>query len=185
MKKMLPTKGRILISEPFLSDPEFNRSVILLGQYSDEGAVGFVLNRLLNSYTDELVPDLLNYNFPLYFGGPVEQNTLHFIHTCGDLIEGCEEICEGLYWGGNINSVNDAIDNRLASPENFKFFVGYSGWSPEQLESEIESKSWFVANVPKELLMNCENNDLWKTILKSMGRKGEMIANLPDDPSLN
>ena len=55
----------------------------------------------------------------------------------------------------------------------------------DQLENEIKSKSWFVANVGKETLMNSDNNDLWKTILKGMGKKGEMIANLPDDPSLN
>jgi putative transcriptional regulator len=63
--------------------------------------------------------------------------------------------------------------------------VGYSGWSPEQLEEEIKQKSWFVASVTKDVVMNSDNDDLWKSILKTMGVKGKLAANLPDDPSLN
>ncbi len=185
MKKMLPSKGRILISEPFLSDPEFNRTVVLLGQYSDQGAVGFVLNRLLNSYTDELVPDLLDYNFPLYYGGPVEQNTLHFIHTCGDIIEGCEEICKGVYWGGNINSVNEAIKNDLAKPEDFKFFVGYSGWTDGQLDDEIEQKAWWVSECDRDTLFTDDLEDMWGVLVKHLGKNFEHLANAPLDPRWN
>jgi putative transcriptional regulator len=69
--------------------------------------------------------------------------------------------------------------------DQVRFFVGYSGWSPEQLENEIKTNSWFVTSVPKEVVMNSEVNDLWKLIMKSMGRKGQMLANMPEDPSLN
>src|SRR5688572_927271 len=92
-------KGTLLISEPFLFDPNFNRTVILLGEHNDDGSVGFVLNRSLNITSDEVVPDLLSYKFPLFYGGPVEQNTLHFIHKCGKLISGSQPITDGIFWG--------------------------------------------------------------------------------------
>lgn len=185
MKNLLPAKGKILISEPFLSDPQFNRTVVLLGQYSNEGAVGFVLNRLLNASTDELVPDLLTHNFPLYYGGPVEQNTLHFIHTCGHLIEGCEEIKNGLFWGGNIHSVNHAIANSLAKPEHFKFFVGYSGWTDGQLDDEIEQKAWWVSDCHIETLFTDDLEDMWGVLVKHLGKDFEHLANAPQDPRWN
>ncbi len=87
--------------------------------------------------------------------------------------------------GGNFDILKKMLFTGDVKKDEVRFFVGYSGWSPEQLESEIESKSWFVANVQKDILMNSDNNDLWKTIMKSMGKKGEIIANLPDDPTLN
>ncbi|MCX6186452.1 MAG: YqgE/AlgH family protein [Bacteroidetes bacterium] len=185
MKKLLPARGRILISEPFLKDPQFNRTVVLLGQHNDESSVGFVLNRLLNASTDELVPDLLIYNFPLYYGGPVEQNTLHFIHTYGDIIEDAEEISHGIFWGGNINSVNNAIEKRLAKPENFKFFVGYSGWTEGQLDDEIKQKAWWVSECNTNTIFTDDLEDMWSMLVKHLGKNFEHLANAPLDPNWN
>ncbi len=185
MKNFKPSKGKILISEPFLKDPQFNRTVVLLGQYTGDGSVGFVLNRLLNGNTDELVPNLLSYNFPLYYGGPVEQNTLHFIHTCGNIITGAEYLKNGLYWGGSIQSVNNAIENNLAKPENFKFFVGYSSWSEGQLDDELEEKAWWVSECNNDIIFTDDLEDMWGNLVKHLGKNFEHLASAPIDPRWN
>jgi putative transcriptional regulator len=87
--------------------------------------------------------------------------------------------------GGNFDQLKTMLVSGTVTKDQVRFFVGYSGWSPEQLENEIKGKSWFVTTVPKELVMNSDMGDLWKTILRSMGKKGQMIANMPEDPSLN
>jgi putative transcriptional regulator len=115
----------------------------------------------------------------------VRNSNLYYLHTLGEKISDSVEIIPGVFMGGNFDILKKMLFTGDVKKDEVRFFVGYSGWSPEQLESEIESKSWFVANVNKDILMNSENNDLWKTIMKSMGKRGQLIANLPEDPSLN
>lgn len=87
--------------------------------------------------------------------------------------------------GGDFDHLKKMLIAGKLEKENVRFFVGYSGWSADQLQSEIEGNSWFVTNVDKETVMNTDIEDLWKVIMKQQGRQGELIANLPEDPSLN
>ncbi len=180
-----PQKGSILISEPFLNDAQFRRAVVLLGEHNEDGSVGFVLNRLLTIKSNEVVPGLLDHDFPLYYGGPVEPNTLHFIHTVGDLIEGAQPIKDGIFWGGNIELVNDLLNQKVVKPEEFKFFVGYSGWAPGQLEEEIEEKAWWLGNAPASLMFNANPEQMWAKVVKNLNQDYAYMANSPEDPQWN
>ncbi|MDX1328971.1 MAG: YqgE/AlgH family protein, partial [Arenibacter sp.] len=141
-----PKKGKLLIAEPTLSgDVSFHRSIVLLAEHNGEGSVGFILNKPLNHNINDLVTEI-EASFPVYNGGPVEQDNLYFIHKVPDLIENSIEIADGIFWGGDFSCIIDLINNRIITENDIRFFLGYSGWSSLQLEEELHSKSWIVAN---------------------------------------
>ncbi len=184
MAENTPQKGSFLISEPFLPDPNFKRTVIILTEHNNDGTVGFVLNKRMEISLHDAMEDFPSVDIPIYFGGPVQPDTLHFIHTI-DILEGRHEIFDGLYWGGNFEALKAMAAKKFIKKENIIFFIGYSGWSPDQLDSEIKEKSWIVTPAKPELLFTDNQDDLWKTVLQSMDQKYSIIANFPEDPSLN
>lgn len=181
---VLPSKGCLLISEPFLADPHFDRSVILLCEHHRQyGSFGFVLNRVTPLEVGDVV-EMSSFNQTLYVGGPVEHNTLHFIHTMKN-IPNAIPLKDGVFWGGDFDYVKSlAITNKL-QPDNSRFFVGYSGWGYEQLEKEIQSKSWLVVEQNLQFIFETEAKNLWRTILKNMGGKYKVFANYPKNPRFN
>ena len=176
-----PEGGQLLISEPFLSDPNFRKSVVLLCEHEPEGSVGFVLNKLLNTYTSEIIPELLTFDFPIFYGGPVEPNTLHFIHRCGLLIDDAMPIGNGLFWGGNIENINQLFNDGRAQNTDFKFFVGYSGWGAGQLQSEIDQKAWWLAKPSANLVFLDDLEEMWPTAVRALGSDFAYLADSPDD----
>jgi len=185
MQLSSPTKGNLLISEPFLFDPNFSRTVVLLSEHNEEGSVGFIINRLLNMDTEELVPGLLNHRFPVFYGGPVEPNTLHFIHTCGQVIPGAQEITEGIYWGGDIDILSDLLNQKIVMPEECKFFVGYSGWTEGQLIEEIAAKAWWISDADAKTVFTDDLEDMWRRAVKNLGGDKSYLADAPLDPRWN
>lgn len=179
-------KGSLLISEPFLPDPNFERTVILICDHNDQGTVGFVLNRKAEISISDVVEEFSESPSDLFVGGPVEQNTLHFIHKIEHELEGCLPLGEGINWGGDFEKLKFLININQVSLENVRFFLGYSGWAPGQLQKEINENSWIVYQ-PESLLMiwEMESADLWRMILKKMGGKFKMMSNYPIDPRLN
>jgi putative transcriptional regulator len=182
MKSIQPGRGKVLISEPFLSDPNFFRSVVLLVDHSEEGSVGFVLNRPLHLALDDVIE-----NFPpgyfLWEGGPVSRETLHVVHTY-DGIEGASEILPGLYWSGDFDAITAMCKSSQWDDSAVRFLSGYSGWAAGQLDEEIAAGSWIVAECSVPSLMDT-NAQLWKVILKDLGGKHIMLANAPLHPQLN
>ncbi|GAB5523084.1 MAG: YqgE/AlgH family protein [Roseivirga sp.] len=181
-----PKGGDFLISEPFLPDPNFERSVILVCENNHEGTFGLVLNKS----TDILLEDVLEEDVPfrgtLNVGGPVEQNTLHFIHRLSQPIEGSVEIGDGLFWSGNFEQVKALVRSGDADEEQLKFFLGYSGWSEGQLREELDRQSWFVKpTATVRQVFDLEEDALWQSILKDMGGKYKVFSNYPIDPRLN
>ena len=140
-----PSPGRLLISEPYLPDPNFERSVVLMCDHNESGSFGFVMNKKSPLKLAEVVEDMSGLEADLYIGGPVQQDTLHYIFRGEDLLEDAVEIAEGLYWGGDYEQLKDMISMNRIDPADFRFFVGYSGWGQGQLEEEIESNSWIVS----------------------------------------
>lgn len=177
-------KGKVLISEPFLPDPNFSRTVILLTEHNDDGTVGFVLNRSSTYQIHDLVDDFPSFDANVYVGGPVGLNQLFFIHTLGNKISDSQEILDGLYWGGNFEHLKLLIEANEISPDQIRFFAGYSGWSVGQLQDEIEEKSWIVAPTNKDLVM-MQSEEYWQEIMKSLGKKFQIMSNFPEDPTLN
>ena len=185
MTKTEPKKGSLLLAEPFMLDSNFKRSVILLCDNQEEGSVGFILNKPMKMYLPEAIPEVNDFEAPLFYGGPVEADTLHFVHNLGDLVEGSIHIADDTYWGGNFEDVKSLINQRAVGPDNFKFFLGYSGWSSGQLDEEMEENSWIVTKSSSEYIFDNLSPNLWKKVLEDLGGKYKIISNYPEDPSLN
>ncbi len=179
-----PSKGCCLISDPFLPDPNFERTVVLLCEHNEDGSFGFILNKPSILNFADVMDNADGFNSLLYVGGPVQQDTLHFIHKIPGL--GGDKITEGIYWGGDFDQVMQMINNGTIDQSDFRFFLGYSGWSQGQLDEEIKENSWIVYQQPDIAnIFDMESDILWKNILKGMGGKFRMFANYPIDPRLN
>lgn len=179
------TKGTLLVAEPFLWDPNFKRTVTLICDNDTEnGTFGFVLNRPMDMKLHEAVQGFKKFNAPLYYGGPVELDTLHFIHKLNDL-DGAIEIGENIFWGGNFETLKVIVNSGSVNPSDFRFFIGYSGWEPGQLNDEMKEHSWILHHVKPIHLFNTKATELWKTVLQEMGGEYSQITNYPEDPSYN
>lgn len=158
---------------------------MLLCEHNEEGSFGFVLNKASAVTLDEIVEGFEHYKQKAFIGGPVQQDTLHFIHRA-DYLEGGSEITDGLYWGGNFEQLLALMNTRQVQEEDFRFFVGYSGWGAGQLEDEIKADSWIVANyATPELVFDEKPSNLWRIVLKYLGGRFDMYSNYPIDPRLN
>ena len=177
--------GTILIADPFLKDPNFMRTVIFLCDHEAAGSFGFVLNRKWKRVVSELVPDLADCNFPVHYGGPVQMETLHFLHRCPDVISGGVEITDGIFWGGNFEEVSVLIQSNWIKENQIRFFAGYSGWSEGQLEEELKEKSWLTTKGNKKLVFHNDENLVWQDAIKQIGGEYEQIIHYPIDPTLN
>jgi putative transcriptional regulator len=180
-----PGTGVLLISEPFLSDSYFKRSVVLLSEHDDKGTLGFILNKPTDVNINDAVEDFPAFDAPLYFGGPVETDTLFYIHTLGDKLEGAREIINGIYWGGNYDQLKLMIDTGQVSPSMIRFYAGYSGWDADQLKAELDEHSWLLSESTPGFTFFDDPKCLWSQVLRSMGQEYAILANFPEDPALN
>ncbi|TND08441.1 MAG: putative transcriptional regulator [Bacteroidetes bacterium] len=183
--KLEPKQGRLLIAEPFLNDGYFKRAVVLLVEHNKQGSLGFMLNRPMEITINEALPDFPEYSSSLYLGGPVQRDQLFYIHALGDKIEGSLPIGKNLWWNGSFDTIREMIANKTITPNQLRFFVGYSGWEPGQLQKEMEEKSWYVAKSTPELIFSEDDGKLWTNAVKSMGKPFSVMVNFPEDPSLN
>jgi putative transcriptional regulator len=183
--KLQPAKGRILVSEPYLPDPNFERTIILLCEHHAEGSFGFVLNKVSETTVNEVMEDCKGVDGKIYIGGPVQQDTLHFVHRHADL-EDAVMVSEGIYWGGNFEKLVFLLETKQIEPKDVKFFLGYSGWSGGQLEEEMKVDSWIISDqVTMELIFETDPDKMWQSALKSMGGRFSVYSNYPVDPRLN
>lgn len=180
-----PARGRILISEPFLYDFFFKRSVILLAEHNDEGSFGVIVNKPLKAKFNDVIRDFPKFSSKVYLGGPVQNDSLFFIHTLGEKIDGSTEILPGLYWGGQVERVKELIELKLLMPDDIRFYIGYSGWAPKQLQDELERNSWAVSHIEVERLLRTRPTELWSSSLELLGEDYSHWSNFPDDPALN
>jgi putative transcriptional regulator len=185
MTSLKPTKGKLLIAEPtILTDRSFNRSVVLLTSHDIDGSVGFIFNKPLDLCISDLIPEI-DSDIPVYNGGPVAKDNLYFVHNVPDLIPDSQKISEDLYWGGNFNILKQLlIDNKLKN-KDIRFFLGYSGWSSNQLKEELEIDSWIVTNNNYKNIFAIKHHSLWKDELMRFGGEYQIWANAPENPSLN
>ncbi len=183
---VLPSRGKILISEPFLRDKTFGRSVILLIDHTMDGTMGLVLNKPLPlSLNDVLSEFKYMDNIPLYKGGPLNVDTLFYLHTLSD-IEGSLPVGKGIYLNGDFNAIKDFILQGNSFEGKVRFFLGYSGWEYEQLISEIKENTWLVAREEPSSYMDVkESETLWKTSLEKLGGKYETWSRFPQIPTMN
>jgi putative transcriptional regulator len=179
-------KGQLLIAEPsIIGDISFNRSVILLADHNDEGSVGFIINKPLKYTINDLVPDV-EASFKIYNGGPVEQDNLYFIHNIPELIPNSVEISSGIFWGGDFELTKNLINDGQIKKDNIRFFLGYTGWEAKQLENEMQSNSWILAeNMYRNKIIGKSTTDFWKEKILELGGDYIIWSNAPENPLLN
>ena len=180
----IPEKGKILISEPFLPDTFFNRSIVYLTDHTAQGSVGFILNKKLDLKVSAAIEDFEGWNENLSMGGPVAPDTLHYLHNLGDKIPKSVHVEGDIFWGGDIETVRDLIRAGKIGQSQIRFFLGYSGWSEGQLERELKENSWVIAKVNSNIVLN-RGDDIWKKVLRSFKNKYRMWADFPDSLEMN
>ncbi len=186
MITLKPEKGSLLIAEPsIIGDMSFNRSVVLLADHTDEGSIGFILNKPLEYKLNDLVPEMTS-DIKVYNGGPVEQDNLYFIHKIPELIPESIEISLGIFWGGDFAKVVELMAEDKIDEKDIRFFLGYSGWDKNQLESELTSNSWVVLeNVYKDEIIEKCCETFWKEKMLELGGNYSIWSNAPENPSYN
>ena len=181
-----PEQGNLLLSEPTMNDLHFGRSVILLVDHNEtEGSFGIIMNKSLNVRLAEIVDVFEDFDAPVYLGGPVAENQIFFMHTLGDLIPETCKIMEGLYWGGDTDTLNELIAQGIVNRHNVRFFLGYSGWEAGQLVDELSRNSWIVSKTNSKTLLSTPTDQMWKAFVSRMGKEYGMWSRFPKNPEDN
>ena len=181
----IPEKGKTLISEPFLPDTFFNRSIVYLTDHTPEGSVGFILNKNLDIKICDAISGFENWEENLSMGGPVSPDTLHYLHCLGDMIPKSVWVSENVFWGGDIDTIRLLIKEGIIKQHQIRFFLGYSGWSAGQLQRELKENSWVIAKIKSDIILNNQENNTWKRVLRSFKNKYRMWAEFPESPDMN
>ena len=176
--------GQLLLASPGLRDPNFARTVVLIGVHSEEGAMGIVLNRPSELTVGEAVPQLepaLDEHEPVYIGGPVQPSSIVL------LAEFLDPTPAGLLVLGRIGfpAADADIDELTRATVRGRVFAGYAGWSEGQLDAELEQGDWIVQAALPEDVFSEEPEDLWSEVLTRKGGSYALIARMPLDPSVN
>jgi putative transcriptional regulator len=181
----IPEKGKILISEPFLPDTFFNRTIVYLADHNADGSVGFILNKKLEIKVCDAISGFEGWEEYLSMGGPVAPDTLHYLHNLGEKIPKSVWVDENIWWGGDIDLIRALIKKGRLDNSQIRFFLGYSGWSAGQLERELKENSWVIAKVKTDIVLNNQVNNTWKRVLRGLKNKYRMWADFPESPDMN
>ncbi len=179
-------KGNAIVATPsIIGDLYFHRSVILMVDYTKNNSMGFIINKKLEISLNK-VNNQIKRPFPLYYGGPVETDNLFFIYKSKINISRSLSISESLSWGGNFDEIIKLINDNEMSENNIKFFLGYSGWSNNQLNKEMNNKNWeVIKNIDHRLIFSNDTENIWKTNLNSIGGEYLLWLNTPENPNNN
>lgn len=180
------TKGKILISEPYLGDSTFERSVVLLCEHNDSGAFGFMLNKSTTLTINSVLEEQVAFEQNLFLGGPVAQDSLFFLlRQDNAILKDSVHIKDDLYWGGDFDHLKTLIQEGSVELDNCRFFLGYSGWGEDQLEHELEKHSWIITDINSEEVFVKNPESMWQNVLRNMGGDYKALSNYPIDPRLN
>ena len=180
-----PTRGRVLVAEPFLQDSYFKRSVVLLTEHNDEGSLGFVLNNPIDFEISEILKDFPAVGSLVSIGGPVRTDTVHYIHVAGDKIRESVPVFGSIFWGGDIEIIREGLLQGWLKQHEIRFFVGFSSWHSNQLLREIGENSWLVTRISEEEVMTGSGLEMWEQVLSAEESRYQMWARYPEDPMLN
>jgi putative transcriptional regulator len=176
-------RGKLLVASPALLDPNFARTVVLITEHGDEGAMGIVLNRPSDAAVDAVVPELAEIagGEPIWVGGPVQPEALVLLAEFSDPGAAAWIVVADV----GLASADVDLDELAAAVRRGRVYAGYSGWGPGQLEAEMEVDSWIVEPpLPAELFPE-DPSSLWSDVLARKGGQYSLIARMPANPSLN
>ncbi len=177
--------GTLLISPPMQMDIHFRRAVVLLCEHSETGSFGLILNRSLALVMEQIFNDLPGFGEEIGWGGPVQPETLHFIHRLPEQIEGGVQIQEAVFWGGDFEQVKKGVQSGDVNPNDIRFFLGYTGWSSGQLAEEVDQGGWILSVSDEDTVFDMAESAVWRQTLKQLGGSYTILANYPEHPSLN
>lgn len=168
-----------------MMDQNFKRAAVLLVDHGDDGSIGFILNREVDMRVDTIIEDFPEFDAPVYFGGPVGTDSIHYLHAKGDLLEGSDEVSPGVFWGGDYEQLKFLISSGLIQAQDIRFFVGYSGWSEHQLEEELKMGNWVTADMDANYLFKSKPDTLWTQVMDNKGNTFSVISEMEDGPNYN
>lgn len=178
-------EGDFLAAEPFMMDAPFKKTVILMCEHSrDEGSLGFIINKATQFKIYDLIKDFPDFDAPVFYGGPVGTDSIHYVHRLGDLLENSKEVAPGVFWGGDFNKLKFLIQNEVIKSFDIKFFIGYSGWSPGQIYEELNEGTWIVTPADINYIFNAKAST-WADVIEAKGQTFKVIADFSDLISLN
>lgn len=183
-----PGQGSLLIADPMMRGDFFSRAVIMILDLPENGGeLGLVLNKGTHLTLKDLIPDWENgANVPVFSGGPVDMERLFLLHTLKDVFPDAMEVCPGIYVGGNVDDIISYIDAGGEVEGKMRFFLGYSGWAPGQLQQEIKRNSWAVNPFPYgDNLLQGEGPEYWRREVEQLGPDYRSWLVVPPDPSYN
>lgn len=187
-KLFIPGDGDLIIAEPIMNDPYFNRSVaLILDTPNDGGHFGLLLNRSTEMTLQDLIPEWEGgRRVNVFCGGPVDLKRMFLLHTLGDLFGDAQEILPGLYVGADIDKIMEYIEDGGTTEGKMRFFLGYCGWSPGQLEAELKKHTWAVKPAGNAAnLLKGEGISYWQKEVRGLGEKYRSWLTVPPDPSYN
>jgi putative transcriptional regulator len=184
MDSMESKRGQLLVAGPALQDPNFRRTVVLICEHSDDGALGLIINRSTSIEVTEAVPELaglLGADARLWSGGPVQPQSIVLLAELDDPPE------DALMVVGDVGLVLQGADLQELADDarRGRAFLGYAGWGPEQLEGELERGDWIVVGAEPDDAFGEDGDGLWGEVLARQGGEYALLATMPPDPSLN
>jgi putative transcriptional regulator len=184
MGVMVSLKGKLLLASPTLLDPNFARTVVLVAEHTEEGAMGLVLNRPAEATVAGAAPELealVDSEEPLYVGGPVQPTAVIVLADFAD------PDAAGLLIRDAVGFLSAQLDveQSVAATERMRVFAGHAGWGPGQLDDELEREDWIVEDPRPEELFSANPEALWASVLTRKGGTFALVARMPVDPSLN
>jgi putative transcriptional regulator len=189
-------KGSLLIAAPSLADPNFVRTVVLVAEHNEEGALGLVLNRPGSLPVRELWSNISDEpaetEARTFVGGPVQKEAVLFLHGHDDLAPGAEPIVPGVYLGGEVEVLasvlrRDADLRREGAGDGalFRVFSGYSGWGAGQLDGEMKAGGWLTVPASADHVFRSPPERLWALALEAVGGAYKFYSLMPPDPEMN
>jgi putative transcriptional regulator len=178
-------RGKLLLAAPMLKDPNFDRTVVLIAEHSDEGAMGLVLNRPSEATVADAVPDLtwvVDAEEPVYVGGPVAANGVIVLAEWDDPAQAVVLIDDDV---GFVPGDADDTDALAAAVRRGRVYAGHAGWGPGQLEDELSEEAWIIEAPLREELFSDDPESLWSAVLRRKGREFALLSTMPPNPSLN
>ena len=176
-------RGKLLVASPSLVDPNFARTVVLITEHNEEGAMGIVLNRPADARVEEVLPDLeaIAADGTLFVGGPVQPDAIVLLAEFSDPEAAAWIVAADV----GLAAADRDLEELAAAVRRGRLYAGYSGWGPAQLEAELELDSWIVEPpLPAELFPE-DPATLWSDVLARKGGQYALLARMPDDPSMN
>lgn len=177
--------GSLLISDPFLQDPHFSRTVVLICEHQPAGSFGLVLNQPMHIVLSDIVPAAPDIEVPVLCGGPVANDTLHFIHRKPALLDNSIQLSGDIAWSGDFFQIIQCLQSGRMKESDIMFFLGYSGWGEGQLAQELQQKTWITSQISDPLLFETDPKERWQNALLELGGEYARMANYPIDPQLN